>query len=264
MTALVPGQARGAVDHGAGRGLPLAIVVRLPGARGAAIGVDDELSGLDIEIEAQGGLVVVLAIVVVVVIVVIVIVIVIMVIVAAGAADRVTVLELVAAGRHHVPVAEAVGARRAEGDLVGARRGELSGGDAIGDRAERQLDADVVRVARQGRAVVVGVSVVLAIVHASEEQRTRDREGDEVRLHGATISSRAEGGPLRTLAGGMHLVGAKEIIMLLTIAAVLAILWLLGFTAFHVTTGALHIIIVVAVIVAIVHFVQARGRAPKA
>ena len=51
--------------------------------------------------------------------------------------------------------------------------------------------------------------------------------------------------------------------MLLTIAAVLAILWLLGFTAFHVTTGALHIIIVVAVIVAIVHFVQARGRAPK-
>ena len=48
--------------------------------------------------------------------------------------------------------------------------------------------------------------------------------------------------------------------MLLTIAAVLAILWLLGFTAFHVTTGAIHIVLLVAVIVAIVHFVQARGR----
>ena len=48
--------------------------------------------------------------------------------------------------------------------------------------------------------------------------------------------------------------------MLLTIAAVLAILWLLGFTAFHVTAGALHILIVVAVVVAIVHFVQGRGR----
>ncbi len=48
--------------------------------------------------------------------------------------------------------------------------------------------------------------------------------------------------------------------MLLTIAAVLAILWLLGFTAFHVTTGAIHILIVVAVVVAIVHFVQGRRR----
>lgn len=48
--------------------------------------------------------------------------------------------------------------------------------------------------------------------------------------------------------------------MLLTIAAVLAILWLLGFTAFHVTTGAIHIVLLIAVVVAIVHFVQGRGR----
>jgi Family of unknown function (DUF5670) len=83
-----------------------------------------------------------------------------------------------------------------------------------------------------------------------------------------TISFSDEAGPLRSLcqplADGMHLDWSKEIIMLLTIAAVLAILWLLGFTAFHVTTGALHILIVIAVAVAIVHFVQARGRAPKA
>jgi hypothetical protein len=48
--------------------------------------------------------------------------------------------------------------------------------------------------------------------------------------------------------------------MLLTIAAILGILWLLGFTAFHVTSGAIHIVLLVAVVVAIVHFVQARGR----
>jgi hypothetical protein len=63
------------------------------------------------------------------------------------------------------------------------------------------------------------------------------------------------------LASDVQFERSKEIqTMLLTIAAVLAILWLLGFTAFNVTAGALHILIVVAVIVAIVHFVQGRGR----
>ena len=49
--------------------------------------------------------------------------------------------------------------------------------------------------------------------------------------------------------------------MLLAIAAVIAIAWLLGFTVFHVATGAIHILLVVALIVLIVHFVQGR-RAP--
>ena len=48
--------------------------------------------------------------------------------------------------------------------------------------------------------------------------------------------------------------------MLLVIAAVLAIAWLLGFTVFHVASGAIHIVIVLAIIVAIVHFFQGRGR----
>lgn len=47
--------------------------------------------------------------------------------------------------------------------------------------------------------------------------------------------------------------------MLAAIAAVLVILWLLGFFAFHVAGGLIHILIVVAVIVLILHFV--RGRA---
>ena len=45
--------------------------------------------------------------------------------------------------------------------------------------------------------------------------------------------------------------------MLLTIAAILVILWLLGF-AFHVTTGLIHILLVIAVIVVIVHFIRGR------
>ena len=47
--------------------------------------------------------------------------------------------------------------------------------------------------------------------------------------------------------------------MLLTIAAILVVLWLLGFLAFHVAGGLIHILLVLAVIAIIVHFV--RGRA---
>jgi len=44
--------------------------------------------------------------------------------------------------------------------------------------------------------------------------------------------------------------------MLLILAAILGIAWLLGFTVFHVASGAIHLLIVLAVIAAIVHFVQ--------
>jgi hypothetical protein len=49
--------------------------------------------------------------------------------------------------------------------------------------------------------------------------------------------------------------------MLLALAVIVAIAWLLGFSVFHVASGAIHILLVVAVIAAIVHFVQGR-RAP--
>jgi hypothetical protein len=39
---------------------------------------------------------------------------------------------------------------------------------------------------------------------------------------------------------------------------VLVVLWLLGFFAFHVTTAAIHIILVIAVILIVLHFVQGR------
>ena len=48
--------------------------------------------------------------------------------------------------------------------------------------------------------------------------------------------------------------------MLLAVAAILAIAWLLGFTAFHVTTGLVHLLVVGAVIALVAHFVAGRGR----
>ena len=44
--------------------------------------------------------------------------------------------------------------------------------------------------------------------------------------------------------------------MFMTIAVVLIVLWLLGFLAFHVTSGLIHIILVVALIMFILHFVR--------
>ena len=44
--------------------------------------------------------------------------------------------------------------------------------------------------------------------------------------------------------------------MLLTIAIILLVLWLLGLVVFHVTAWFIHVLIVVAIIVAILHFVR--------
>jgi hypothetical protein len=44
--------------------------------------------------------------------------------------------------------------------------------------------------------------------------------------------------------------------MLGLIAAVLIILWLLGFFAFHITAGFVHIVLVVGLILLVLHFVR--------
>jgi hypothetical protein len=44
--------------------------------------------------------------------------------------------------------------------------------------------------------------------------------------------------------------------MLGMIAAVLIVLWLLGFFAFHVTTGLIHIVLVVGLILLVLHLVR--------
>jgi hypothetical protein len=47
--------------------------------------------------------------------------------------------------------------------------------------------------------------------------------------------------------------------MLGTIAIVLLVLWLLGFFAFHVTAAAIHIILVIAVVLIVLHFLRGRS-----
>ena len=46
--------------------------------------------------------------------------------------------------------------------------------------------------------------------------------------------------------------------MLLTIATILFVLWILGFGVFHVAGGLIHLLIVLAVIVFVVHLIQGR------
>ena len=47
--------------------------------------------------------------------------------------------------------------------------------------------------------------------------------------------------------------------MLLGLAALLVILWALGFLAFHVGGGIIHLLLVIAVIVIIYNFIRGRG-----
>ena len=51
--------------------------------------------------------------------------------------------------------------------------------------------------------------------------------------------------------------------MLIALAVILAIAWLLGFTVFHVASAAIHLLIVLAVVALIVHFVQGRGMSDR-
>jgi len=47
-------------------------------------------------------------------------------------------------------------------------------------------------------------------------------------------------------------------IMFLLLAAVLALFWIAGFTIFHVSSFAIHLLIVLAVISAVMHLVRGR------
>jgi hypothetical protein len=47
--------------------------------------------------------------------------------------------------------------------------------------------------------------------------------------------------------------------MLIALAVILAVAWLLGFSVFNVASAAIHLLIVLAVVALIVHFIQGRG-----
>lgn len=56
----------------------------------------------------------------------------------------------------------------------------------------------------------------------------------------------------------LRLLTAEGEDMLATIAVVLIVLWLLGFFAFHVGSGLIHIVLVVGLIVLVLHFLRGR------
>jgi hypothetical protein len=57
------------------------------------------------------------------------------------------------------------------------------------------------------------------------------------------------------MASQMHL--ARD--MLLIIAILLALGWVFGFTVFHVASAAIHILLIVAVVALVAHFVRGRS-----
>lgn len=50
--------------------------------------------------------------------------------------------------------------------------------------------------------------------------------------------------------------------MFMVLFAVLMVMWLLGFLAFHVAGGLIHILLLIAVISLVMHFVRGRQIAP--
>ncbi len=53
----------------------------------------------------------------------------------------------------------------------------------------------------------------------------------------------------------------KEIQMFLTLFVVLLVMWLLGFFAFHVAGGLIHLLLIVALISLVLHFFRGRTAA---
>jgi hypothetical protein len=47
--------------------------------------------------------------------------------------------------------------------------------------------------------------------------------------------------------------------MFVMLCAVLFVAWLLGLTAFHVTGGVIHLLLILAVVSLVLHFVRGRG-----
>ncbi len=48
--------------------------------------------------------------------------------------------------------------------------------------------------------------------------------------------------------------------MLLTLGIILLIAWLLGLVAFHVTSWAIHLILVIAIVLFLIHLISGRRR----
>ena len=53
----------------------------------------------------------------------------------------------------------------------------------------------------------------------------------------------------------------KEISMFLMLCGILLVMWLLGFFAFHVAGGLIHLLLIIAVVSLLVHFFRGRSAA---
>jgi hypothetical protein len=63
-----------------------------------------------------------------------------------------------------------------------------------------------------------------------------------------------------TRAGGISRPGFWEGYMLWTVAVILVVLWLLGFFAFHIAGGLIHLLLVVAVVVVLYNIITGRRK----
>ncbi len=46
---------------------------------------------------------------------------------------------------------------------------------------------------------------------------------------------------------------------MLSIAAILVVLWLLGFFAFHISVAFIHLLLIIAAVIVVLHFVRGRS-----
>ena len=66
---------------------------------------------------------------------------------------------------------------------------------------------------------------------------------------------------IASCAAGESTKRTKEIQMFLTLFAVLLVMWLLGFFAFHVAGGLIHLLLIVALISLVLHFFRGSSTA---
>jgi hypothetical protein len=71
----------------------------------------------------------------------------------------------------------------------------------------------------------------------------------------------AEANALPSRVTGKRTEQRRRILMFIGIFGLLVVLWLLGFFAFHIAGGLIHILLVLAVISLVVHFVSGRSAA---
>jgi hypothetical protein len=62
------------------------------------------------------------------------------------------------------------------------------------------------------------------------------------------------------MARALHQGVREEATMLLLLAIILGLAWIFGFTVYHVASGAIHVLLVLAIAALVVHFVRGTRR----